>query len=79
VTLNFCDLEKEDVNHTRAIRHNEMLSVNYPLELSYWEVENFKDFGIPPNISNLEFSRLHFIALGKSFPMPHQTPQSELI
>jgi hypothetical protein len=56
-----------------------MLSVNYPLELSYWEVENFKDSGIPPNISNLEFSRLHFIALGKSFPMPYQTPQSELI
>jgi hypothetical protein len=56
-----------------------MLSVNYPLELSYWEVENFKDSGIPPNISNLEFSRFHFIALGKSFPMPCQTPQSELI
>ncbi len=79
VTLNFCDLEKEDVDHTRAIRHNEVLGVGYPLELDCWEVEIFKDFGLPPNISNLDVSRLHFIALGKSFPMSYQTPQLELI
>jgi hypothetical protein len=42
VTLNFCDLEKEDVDHTRAIRHNEVLGVNYPLEFGYWEVETFQ-------------------------------------
>jgi hypothetical protein len=60
-----------------------VLGVGYPLELGYWEgyweVENFKDFGLPPNISNLDVSRLHFIALGKSFPMSYQTPQLELI
>jgi hypothetical protein len=50
VTLNFCDLEKEDVNHIRAFRHNEVLSVSYRLELNYWDVENFKDFGIPPHL-----------------------------
>jgi hypothetical protein len=56
-----------------------VLGVGYPLELDCWEVEIFKDFGLPPNISNLDVSRLHFIALGKSFPMSYQTPQLELI
>ncbi len=79
MTLNYCDLEKEDVDHTRAIKHNKLSSVDYPLELNYWEVKNFKDSGLPQNISDLDVSRLHFIALKMSFPTPYQTFQSKLI
>jgi hypothetical protein len=52
------------------------------LQLDYshgWMLRNFKNSQLPQKDSKLNVLSIHFIALEKSFPMPYQFSQSELI